>query len=213
VRAKAFALMVCLSALPALARADDGAAVPASAATPADATSSSATPSTSPSSSGASSSEVVATAAGAPAAPTQASDPQLTRWLKQAPPVNGLGDDYQSGVIQTAPDRAMHGEVGLGFGTGGYRDAYAAVTMPVGKTGQLGVAVEDTQYGKPYKFEQRRLDVNLALGTGAGAAPADCASAIRVGDRYVEPLWATRIRGSALQDVDPRCVSADAPLR
>lgn len=135
----------------------------------------------------------------------------LDRWLKQAPPVKTLGSDYDSGVISdasaTAPDRGIHGEVGFGVGSNGYRDYYASATMPVGKSGQLGVAVEDMQYSKPFKINARRLDVSLALGDGGGAAPADCEDALRVGDRFVEPLWVTRMRGSALVDADPRCVS------
>jgi hypothetical protein len=82
-------------------------------------------------------------------------------------------------------------------------------TVPVGKTGELGVAVEDTQYDKPYKIDNKRLDVSLALG--AGAPPADCASALRVGDHFVEPLWVTQFRGSAFADADPRCISAAPP--
>lgn len=207
-RATALALTLCLSATPVLARAaDQDAPAPAPAqvqtAAPAAATTTSSTAS-------AASPEVVATAAGAPASPAQANDSVLTRWLKQAPAVS-LGDDYNSGVIaQGAPDRAIHGEVGVSVGSGGYRDVYGVATMPIGKTGELGVAVEDTQFSKPFHVDARRLDVSLALGGGGGAAaPADCESAIRVGDHYVEPLWVTRMRGSALTDVDPRCVSAD----
>ena len=203
-RLTALALTVCLAASPSLARAADPAA-PAPAQTPDPAATAQSA------SSNSSSSEVVATAAGAPASPAQPTDSVLTRWLKQAPPVS-LGDDYDSGVIpQGAPDRTIHGEVGVGVGSGGYRDVYGAVTMPVGKTGELGVAVEDTQFSKPFHVDARRLDVNLALGGSGAAAPADCASALRVGDHYVEPLWVTRMRGYALQDADPRCVSAIAP--
>ncbi len=187
-RVSAFALAVCLAAPPTLGWADPS----TSAAAPAP--------------------EVVATAAGVPASPTQSNASSLTRWLNDAPPVASLGQDDGNGAILLGPDRGVHGEAGFGVGTGGYRDAFAAVSLPVGQTGRLGVGVEDTQYGKPWRFEQRRLDVSLALG-GAALAPADCAGSIRVGDRYVEPLWATHIRGSALQDVDPRCVSAGAPPR
>lgn len=150
-------------------------------------------------------------ATNAPAAASASSGgSDLDRWLKQAPPVATLGDDYASGVIAgPAPDRSIHGEVGVSVGSGGYTDVYAAATMPVGKSGQLGVAVEDTQFSKPFKVNARRLDVNLALGGGGAAPPADCEDALRVGDRFVEPLWVTRMRGSALEDVDPRCVSAD----
>jgi hypothetical protein len=187
VRVSAFALMVCLAAPPSLGWADQTAA-PAAAP------------------------EVVATAAGAPAAPPQADASSLSRWLRDAPPVNGLGGQDQDGVIQLRPDRRIHGEVGFGIGTGGYRDAFAAVNMPVGETGRLGVAVQDTQYGKPWRSEFRSLDVNLALG-GAASAPRDCGSTIRVGDRFVQPLWVSRFRDSPLDDVDPRCVGDGAPRR
>jgi len=115
-------------------------------------------------------------------------------------------DQDQNGVIELQPDRRIHGEVGFGIGTGGYRDAFAAVNMPVGQSGRLGVAVEDTQYGKPWRGEYRSLDVNLALG-GAASAPRECGSAIRVGDRFVQPLWVGQFRDSPLDDVDPRCIA------
>jgi len=156
-------------------------------------------------------SEVVATAATGPAAPTQRSDPNLTRWLDQAPSVTTLGQDYTDGVIQDPPQRKIHGEAGFGVGTGGYRDVWGAVALPIGKTSELDVAVEDAQLSKPWKINQRSLAVNLSVG-GGSAAPANCDSAIRVGDHFVEPLWATRIRGSALAG-DPNCISADLPRR
>lgn len=181
-RVSAFALMVCLAAPPSFGWADQTVATD-----------------TAPGS------EVVATAAGAPAAPPQADTSSLGRWLRDAPPVSGLDDQDQDGVIELRPDRRIHGEVGFGIGTGGYRDAFAAVNMPVGQTGRLGVAVEDTQYGKPWRGEYRSLDVNLALG-GAASAPRDCGAAIRVGDRFVQPLWVGQFRDSPLDDVDPRCI-------
>ena len=193
-RLSVIALTAALLATPAFARADDVVS-----------------PSTS-----ASSSEVVATAATAPASPNQtvpskqAGSADVTRWLDQAPPVARLGQDYTDGVIQDAPPpRQIHGEVGFGVGTGGYRDAYGIVNMPIGKASELDVAVEDTQYSKPWKINQRSLAVNLSLG-GAPSS-AGCDSGFRVGDHFVEPLWATRMRGSALTG-DPGCISADGLL-
>jgi hypothetical protein len=155
-------------------------------------------------------SEVVATAGSAPVAPSQKADANLTRWLEQAPPVATIGQDYTDGVIQDAAPRKIHGEVGFGVGTGGYRDAYGAVALPIGKASELDVAIEDTHLSKPWKYERRSLAVNLAIG--GAAAPSNCDSAIRVGDHFVEPLWATRIRGSALTG-DPGCISAELPRR
>ena len=156
------------------------------------------------------SSEVVATAATGPVAPSQKPDTSLTRWLYQAPAVTTLGQDYTDAVIQDAPPRKIHGEVGFGVGTGGYRDAYGVVALPIGKASELDVAVEDAHLSKPWKYERRSLAVNLAIG-GAGA-PSSCDSGIRVGDHFIEPLWATQIRGSALTG-DPGCLSADLPRR
>jgi hypothetical protein len=194
VRPTALLLTACLLLAPSLAGAQSASSSAAAASTSSD-------------------SEVIATAAGTPASPAQPNTSPLTRWLKDAPPLS-LGDDYANGALeQPGPDRGVHGEVGFGVGSNGYRDIYGAATMPVGKIGQLGVAVEDTQFGKPYHYEQRSLSVALALGGANDGPPADCASALRVGDHYVEPLWATRMRGSSLQDADPRCVSADDPIR
>jgi len=188
VRLVLFALTAGLIGLSAQAFADETVSAPASAISPAPSTSS----------------EVVASAGGGAPVATAAGDTSLNRWLDDAPSIIDL-NNRQSGDL-TAP-RAIHGEVSVGIGTNGYRDVSAVAIMPVGKTSELGVAVEDEQFGtKRHKFDQRNLSVSLALG-GAHAAPSDCASAIRVGDHYVEPLWATQIRGSALSGVDPLCMS------
>lgn len=42
-------------------------------------------------------------------------------------------------------DRRPHGMVEVGVGTGGYRRAAGVVTAPLGKTGQITVAVEKTE--------------------------------------------------------------------
>ena len=156
------------------------------------------------------SSEVVATAAAAPDAPNQKADANLTRWLDQAPSVATIGQDYTDGVIQEPEPRKIHGEVGVGVGTGGYRDAYGVVALPIGKASELDIAIEDAHIDKPWKYDRRSLAVNLSLG--GAAAPSRCDSAIRVGDHFVEPLWATQIRGSALTG-DPDCISAGLPRR
>ncbi len=180
-------LCAVLLAVPALGWADDG--------------------SSSPQQGG---SEVVATAANAPDAPNQKADANLTRWLEQAPSAATLGQDYTDGVIQDVAPRKIHGEVGFGVGTGGYRDAYGVVALPIGKASELDIAVEDAHIDKPWKADRRSLAVNLSLG--GAAAPSRCDSAIRVGDHFVEPMWATQIRGSALTD-DPDCISAGPPRR
>jgi hypothetical protein len=185
VRLAIFALTAGLIGLPALAFADDAPTAPAPAASP-------------------TSSEVVASAGGTAPVATPSGDTSLGRWLDDEPTIIDL-NNRQAGDL-TAP-RAVHGYVSVGVGSNGYRDFSAGAVIPVGKTSELGVAVDDEQLSYRHrKFEQRNLAVSLAIGV-AHAAPDDCASAIRVGDHYVEPLWATQIRGSALSGVDPRCMS------
>lgn len=175
------ALTAGLIGLPASALADDAPAAPAAA-----------------------SSEVVTSAGGTPPVAPPSGDNSLGRWLDDEPTIIDL-NNRQAGDL-TAP-RAVHGYVSVGVGSSGYRDFSAGAVMPVGKSSELGVAIDDQQFSYRHrKFEQRNLAVSLAIGNGR-SAPSDCASAIRVGDHYVEPLWATQIRGSALSGVDPRCMS------
>ena len=177
------ALTAGLIGLPSLAFADDTASAPPAPAA---------------------SSEGVASAGGTAPVATSSGDNSLSRWLDDAPTIIDL-NNRQAGDL-TAP-RAVHGYVSVGVGSSGYRDFSAGAVIPVGKTSELGVAVDDQQFSYRHrKVEQRSLALSLAIGNGHGA-PDDCASAIRVGDHYVEPLWATQIRGSALSGVDPRCMS------
>ena len=78
------------------------------------------------------------------------------------------------------PDRRIHGEVSLSMGTGGYRSAYGAAVMPIGKYSSLAVAVA--------------LDLR---GKGDGAPPPGCAPGVRIGDRYMEPLWLMQMRAAS----------------
>lgn len=53
----------------------------------------------------------------------------------------------QSEAPQGEPelDRRPHGVIEVGVGTGGYRRAAGVVTAPLGKTGQITVAVDKTE--------------------------------------------------------------------
>ena len=46
------------------------------------------------------------------------------------------------------PKRTLHGEVGVGFGTGGRRFAYGTVVAPLGDEGVLAVSVADGSAGR-----------------------------------------------------------------
>ncbi|PXA91210.1 hypothetical protein DMC25_06565 [Caulobacter sp. D4A] len=129
--------------------------------------------------------------------------------------------------------RKIHGSVEVGVGTGGYRHMGVTAYYPVGETGTLGVAVSQTEYGKngrggygydgygyggygygglgygPYGYGRGGKSQSIALSldmTGRGSAAERCASGLRADDgRYIEPLWATEMRGAQRPcDIDDR---------
>jgi opacity protein-like surface antigen len=62
---------------------------------------------------------------------------------------NAKGDEGVAGV--TARDeRKIHGEVSVGVGTGGYRSVYVRSDIPVGETGRVSLAFEDTRNARGY---------------------------------------------------------------
>ena len=152
--------------------------------------------------------EVVSTAP-ANAAPQSTTEAQIADWIKGAPPL-GLSDDSDGGgVISTAPDKGVHGEAGAFVSNRGY-GGYVAATMPVGKDTTLGLAVADTQYnGRYFRGNARSVAASLAIGQPV-QRPADCPAGVQIGDHYVEPLWASRMRGAPLAD-DPSGCFAPAP--
>jgi hypothetical protein len=115
--------------------------------------------------------------------------------------------------------RQVHGEVGASVGTGGYRSGYVSTLIPIGETGTLGVAVSQTDFGKHgggygyggygggyggYGYGRRggtsqSVALSLDMRGGSGGAKSDtpegCAPGFRDGDRYVEPVWVTQMRG------------------
>jgi hypothetical protein len=140
-----------------------------------------------------------------------ADDSALTRWLQDAPPASSssgpLGD-----VLQLGDDRKLHGEVGIGGGTNGYFEGYAAVSVPFGQTGRLGVAYDDAQINRPWRARQQSLAVDVSVGDRAGSVA--CGKTVRVGHRDVAPLWVSNFQtADGLTDVDPRCAPQPAPSR
>ncbi len=89
------------------------------------------------------------------------------------------------------PDRAIHGEVGFGVGTHGYREAYGVATMPLGQHGSVTVAVDDSQMRvRGYNTHGRNLAIDLALGDAARPSPAAaCARPVRSDSDQYAPLW------------------------
>lgn len=157
---------------------------------------------------------------------------QIDAWLK-ASPVKTV-DDSSGPLNLTRADedgptkRKIHGSVEVGVGTGGYRHMGVTAYYPVGETGTLGVAVSQTEYGKngrwgygydgygggpygygPYGYGRGGKSQSIALSldmTGRGSAAERCASGLRADDgRYIEPMWATEMRGAQRPcDIDDR---------
>ena len=124
--------------------------------------------------------------------------------------------------------RQMHGEAGVSVGTGGYRSGYVSTLIPIGESSTLGVAVSQTDFGKHgggygyggygygyggygggYGYGRRggtAQSVSLSLDVRGGGSKSDtpegCAPGFRDGDRYVEPVWVTQMRG------DKSCAAA-----
>jgi len=126
--------------------------------------------------------------------------------------------------------RQVHGEVGASVGTGGYRSGYVSTLIPIGESSTLGVAVSQTDYGKhgrgygygrsgygydgiaggydgygwgPGGGTSQSLALSLDMrggGRSKGDTPEGCAPGFRDGDRYVEPVWVTQMRGDKTCD-------------
>jgi hypothetical protein len=131
----------------------------------------------------------------------------------------GPGYDVNGYPLDKDGKRQVHGEAGVSVGTGGYRSGYVSSLIPIGETGTLGVAVSQTDFGKHggygyggygyggygdgYGYGRRggtsqSLALSLDMRGGGGRksdTPEGCAPGFRDGDRYVEPVWVTEMRG------------------
>jgi hypothetical protein len=100
---------------------------------------------------------------------------QVDLFLKTSPAL-ALPDNEVAGVVQ-GTDRRPHGEVGVAIGSHGYRSAYVWTEMPLGKTGSLSIAAQETRSNGRFGPRRRSdLAVGLALG---GAAEARSESGCR----------------------------------
>jgi hypothetical protein len=134
--------------------------------------------------------EAVSTAApsGAGAPPTVAE--QIDAYLNTSPLV--LPAQGASGVTPgTEQPRKIHGVVDVAVGTGGYRSAYVRTDLPVGKTGTLSIAVQDTRLGSHFAnryggefggYGRQSPGLGLALGDAAqGSGDLRCRQARGIG--------------------------------
>lgn len=111
--------------------------------------------------------------------PAMTTAEQIDAYLRSAPPVDAQ-DDGVAGITLTKPDRKPHGVAEVSIGTGGYRSFYARSDMPVGKTGTLSIAVQDSRsnrgFGGPYGYGggYRSLGIGLAMGDAAEPGSPRC---------------------------------------
>jgi hypothetical protein len=140
---------------------------------------------------------------------------QIAAWHANAPKLN-QSDDATDEV--TGP-RKIHGEASVSIGTGGYRSLYMSSLMPIGENGTLGIAIAQTDFGRNGGYSRAGYGRNgygaggysgrggtsqsIALsldmsgqGHNTSGTPEGCAPGFRDGDRYVEPLWVTQMRGN-----------------
>ena len=112
-----------------------------------------------------------------PIATSEGKAPQLTtaeqidNYLKTSPALR-LPADGASGATSSEEARKTHGEVEIAVGTGGYRSAYARADMPVGKTGVVSLAVQESRFngrGGPRGYQ----NLGLGFAFGEAAAPLD----------------------------------------
>jgi hypothetical protein len=155
---------------------------------------------------------------------------QIAAWLADTPPIQRLDDaprgyamppkvDVNGYALGPDGKRQVHGEAGVSIGTGGYRSGYVSSLFPIGETGTLGVAVSQTDFGKHgggygyggyggYGYGGRggtsqSVALSLDMSSRGGRksdTPEGCAPGFRDGDRYIEPVWVTQMRGDRACD-------------
>lgn len=83
---------------------------------------------------------------------SQTTDAKISAWLDETGKAKGAdGEDQpRPDAPKTALDRAIHGEVGAGIGSHGYRSAYGVATIPVGQSSSVTVAVATGHGLGPY---------------------------------------------------------------
>jgi hypothetical protein len=147
---------------------------------------------------------------------------QIDEYLKTSPAV-ALPKDDAAGITSGDEPRQVHGVVDVAVGTHGYRSAYVQSDFPVGKTGTLSIAVQDTQfkgraggYGYGGYGDQTYRNQNVALGLAFGGAAQDagprCRDAVGSGARHrIDPMLTGPIGADPGRDRSFGCERANEP--
>ena len=59
-------------------------------------------------------------------------------------------------LIAPSPKRPVHGEIGFGIGTGGYRSVFGTVVYPVGDEGFVAFSFANSDFGNQGRRTRRR---------------------------------------------------------
>ena len=106
---------------------------------------------------------------------SQTTDQKIADWLGDkapgapAKPARDHSDDPLRDPGDGPGDRKIHGEIGAGIGTGGYRSAYGVANIPIGKTSSATVAVSINHGGYPWV-----AGAPWAVGPAGEGVRADC---------------------------------------
>lgn len=88
--------------------------------------------------------EPVATASPTPAPSAMTTAEQIDAFIRTSPAVTLDAPGDVDGVVGR-DDRKVHGVVEVGVGTGGYRSVYVRTDIPVGESGRVSLAFEDSK--------------------------------------------------------------------
>jgi len=143
-------------------------------------------------------------AAGGAAAKPLTTDEQTKAWISDAPRL----DRAPAADAGASGKRQVHGSAGVSVGSGGYSSAYVSTLIPVGKSGTLGLAYSQTDYGNNPVYgygygggygryhrggRSQSVAVMLDMSGQDASMPEGCVPGFRDGDRYMEPVWVSRL--------------------
>ncbi|THD81001.1 MAG: hypothetical protein E7812_06240 [Phenylobacterium sp.] len=131
----------------------------------------------------------VPSAGGTGAAPVSTAD-QISAFLKAAP-VPDLPNDGPAGATTSGPEeRRIHGVVEVGAGSSGYRHAFVGADIPLGQTGTLSIAVDQSRFqGRYGGWRGQSLAGDLALGPAAAQDPSSAPCLTQHSDQPPAERW------------------------
>jgi hypothetical protein len=106
---------------------------------------------------------------------SQDTDHKIAAWLgdtsdtRQLPAAKSPSDEPIRYPDQGKPDRKIHGEVGAGVGSDGYRSAYGVATIPIGKSSSATIAVSTIHGRVPWV-----AGAPWSVGPAGAGISADC---------------------------------------